>query len=293
MKFRIPFTLASLDKLKKRSKVFRVFTKNRKFSRLNKYLVNLELDINPQDYMTICFRGLVTSFLFLFLISSTILVLVGVASAFLLAFGISFLFSLFVFFSQIAYLRVYDQKRVMSIDRNLIPALDDMLIQLNSGAPLFNIMVNISNSNYGVLSVEFKKAVKKINAGFPQISVLEEIGEKNSSLFFRRTLWQISNGMRAGSDISVVIEESIKSLNDEQLLEIQTYGNKLNPLVMFYMLISVILPALSITFLTILSSMISLSDFLTMVLFFGMFVFTVLIQIMFLGMIKSVRPRLL
>ena len=35
-----------------------------------------------------------------------------------------------------------------------------MLVQLNSGIPLFDILTNISNSNYGELSLEFKKAVK-------------------------------------------------------------------------------------------------------------------------------------
>jgi flagellar protein FlaJ len=168
-----------------------------------------------------------------------------------------------------------------------------MLVQLNSGVPLFTIMVNISSSGYGELSVEFKKVVKKINSGMPQIEVIEELGEKNSSVFFRRTLWQISNGMRAGSDISVIIKESIKSLNEEQLIQIQSYGNKLNPMIMFYMLSSVIMPALAITFLTILSSLVNLSEPVTKMLFVAMFGGVVFIQFMFIGVIRSLRPSLL
>ena len=154
-------------------------------------------------------------------------------------------------------------------------------------------MVNISSAGYEELSGEFKKAVRKINAGFPQIEVLEELGEKNVSLYFRRTLWQISNGMKAGSDIALVIRDSIKALNEEQVLQIQTYGNKLNPLIMFYMLISVILPALAITFLTIISSLVSLPETLTVLMFVALFIFVILIQIVFLGAIKSARPSLL
>jgi len=179
------------------------------------------------------------------------------------------------------------------MEKNLIPALGDILVQLNSGVPLFNILVNISSSDYGELSEEFKKAVKKINAGLPQVEVLEELGEKNSSIYFKRTLWQISNGMRAGSDISVVISESIKSLSEEQILQIQNYGNKLNPMIMFYMLSSVILPALAITFLTIISSMVGLTQSITTLLFAALFVFVVIIQTMFIGIIKSIRPSLL
>ena len=168
-----------------------------------------------------------------------------------------------------------------------------MTIQLNSGIPIYTIMVNISNANYEELSEEFKKMVKKINAGRPQAEVLEQFGEKSPSLFFRRTLWQLSNGLRAGSDLSVVIKSSLNSLSEEQLIQIQNYGNKLNPLVMFYMLITVILPALATTFLTVISSLINLPKTMTALLFISLMVGVVIIQVLFLGVIKSVRPRLL
>ena len=158
---------------------------------------------------------------------------------------------------------------------------------------MFSILVNISASDYGALSTEFRKAVIKINTGRTQVEVLEELGEKNSSVFFRRTLWQISNGMKAGSDISIIIRESIKSLNEEQLIQIQDYGNKLNPLIMFYMLISVIMPALAVTFMTIISSLINLPQNTTIMMYIGLFVSVILIQIMFLGVIKSARPSLI
>ena len=191
------------------------------------------------------------------------------------------------------YPRIYSNIRQRDIERHLLPALSDMHVQLTSGVILFTILVNISSSDYGSLSEEFKKAVKKIHAGFPEGEVLEELGERNPSPFFRRTLWQLSNGMRAGSDIAIIIKENIHSLSEEQVVQIQNYGNKLNPLVMFYMLISVILPALSITFLTVISSIIQLSPAITMMLLFGMFGGVVFLQIMFLGIMKSLRPTLL
>ena len=122
---------------------------------------------------------------------------------------------------------------------------------------------------------------------------MEELGERNTSSYFRRTLWQISNGMKAGSDISIVVRENIKFLNEEQILQIQTYGGKLNPVIMFYLLASVILPALSITFLTVISSMLNLNSVTTTGLFIGLFVMVVLVQVMFLGVVRSLSPRLL
>jgi len=216
-----------------------------------------------------------------------------VERALVLALGFAFLFGGFVFFSRLIYPKVYNNRKQRNIERNLIPALQDMLVQLYSGVPLFTIMINISLADYEELSEQFKKAVKGINAGRPQIEVLEELGKDNPSEFFKKALWQISNGMRAGSDISIVIQDTVKSLSEEQYIQIQEYGNKLNPAIMFYMLSSVILPALAITFLTIISSIVGLSEALTQMIFLGMFVGVVVIQILFLGVIKSVRPSLL
>lgn len=293
MKFSIPFTITNIDRLKKRYRFFKFPKKYKKSSKLQQYLSKIDLDVTESEYLSICYGSFVFSFIILYAISSTILVLTKVSLPFLYSFGIAFVFALFVLFSQMIYPKVFDSRRVRNIEKNLIPALEDMLVQLNSGIPLFNILINISSSDYGNLSEEFKRAVRKINSGFPQIEVLEELSERNSSNFFKRTLWQISNGMRAGSDISIVIEESIKTLAEEQLLQIQNYGNKLNPLIMFYMVISVIIPALSIAFLTIISSMASLPKNLTIMLFISVFIFVIIIQIMFLGIIKSTRPSLL
>ncbi|MDP2628754.1 MAG: type II secretion system F family protein [Nanoarchaeota archaeon] len=293
IKFKIPFTFSGLDKLRKKSVFFQKPFKHKPKSKLQKNLEISDIALTREEYLGISLKTTTYSFIILYILSSTILFLTNIKNMFILAIPIAFLFSGFVFFSQTAYPKVYVRKKQREIEKNLIPALEDMLIQLNSGVPLFSIIVNISVADYGFLSDEFKKMARKINAGIPQIKVLEEIGKNNASVFFRRALWQMSNGMRAGSDISVVIKESIKALNEEQIVQIQNYGNKLNPLIMFYMLISVILPALSITFLTIISSMVSLPKTMTTLLFISLFVIVVFIQIIFLGAIKSIRPSLL
>jgi len=293
MKFKIPFTFASIDKLKKRSEYFRKFVKENKKSKIHLHLESIDLGLSRQEYVSICLRGLVYSFLVLFVLFSTLLFFLGIGTFLFYSLGLAVLFSGFLFFTRMIYPKVYSGRRQKEIEANLIPALDDMLVQLNSGVPLFSIIVNISSSDYGELSEEFKKIARKINAGLPEADVLDEMGEKNPSVFFRRTLWQISNGMKAGSDISIVIRESIRALTEEQLIQIQNYGNKLNPMIMFYMLVSVILPALAITFMTVVTSLINLSSTIASALFIILFFAVVFVQIMFLGIIKSIRPSLL
>lgn len=293
MRFHIPFTIADSNSIKRRVKKIRFYIGHKKDSMLQRYLEISESNLTREEYLAFCIRSFILTAFTIFVLLTLALYFLDISHYYLISFIGAIVFPGFILFSRLIYPKIYSNRKEREIEKNLISALGDMLVQLNAGIPLFNIMVNISASDYGELSLEFKKAIKRINAGLPQIEVLEELGEKNSSSFFKRTLWQISNGMRAGSDISIVIEDSIKSLNEEQLIQIQNYGNKLNPLIMFYMLIAVIIPSLSITFLTIISSMINLPGIFTNLLFIGLFVFVVIIQIMFLGVIKSVRPTLL
>lgn len=293
MRFHIPFTFSSVEKLKRNSRFFSSRIKPKKDTGIENNLKNSDVDLSREEYLAICLQSFFLSFAVLFVVSTTILAFSAVEFFYLFSLGIAFLFSFFVLFSQIVYPKIHVSRRQRDIEKNIIPALSNILIQLESGIPLFSILVNISDAGYGELSVEFKKAVKRINSGEPESEVLEDLGKKNPSVFFRRTLWQISSGMRSGSDISIVIKESIKALNEEQLIQIQDYGNKLNPLIVFYMLIAIIIPALSVAFLTIISSLINLPKNTTILLFIGLFIFVVLIQIMFLGLIKSRRPSLL
>ncbi|MBU0907055.1 MAG: type II secretion system F family protein [Nanoarchaeota archaeon] len=293
VQFRVPFSFSPIDKLKKRSVIFRRFVRYRRDTALSSHLRNSGVPITREEYLSICYGGFITSSLLLFVLASTFLIMLRIERALVLSLGLAILFGGFVYFSRVMYPQVYNNRKQRNIERNLIPALQDMLVQLHSGVPLFTILINLSLADYEELSEQFKKAVKGINAGRPQVEVLEDLGKDNPSEFFRKTLWQLSNGMRAGSDISIVIQDSIHSLSEEQFIQIQEYGNKLNPVIMFYMLSSVILPALAITFLTIITSMIGLSGKTTQMMFLGLFVAVLVLQVMFLGVIKSVRPSLL
>lgn len=294
MEFKIPYTVGSTETLKRRAKFFlRFIPQGKREPSLQKYLLYDEIPLSSREYRAISLRAASYAFLWVLVIAGLVLGYLGIHRFLLLAGGIAFISSLFVFSTQQNYPYIFHLHRQRNIEKNLIPALQDMLVQLNSGIPLFNILVNLTGASYGELSIEFKKAVKQINAGIPQIEVLENLSEQNESPYFRRTLWQLSNGMRAGSDISIIIKENVRALNEEQLIQIQNYGNKLNPLIMFYMLSSVIMPALAVTFLTILSSMVSMPEQTTYLIFFGFFLSIMFLQIMFVGTIRSLRPSLL
>lgn len=293
MAFHIPFTIASLNRLKSKSKRYSKIFNVKKDSKLKEYLLKAEVDITREEYLGIVVKSSMIFSIVTYLILSTGIYLLDKGNPFLVPLIPALAVGIFISFSQVNYPKVLSNRQQKAIERNLLAAMEDMLVQLSSGVPLFTILVNLSNSGYGQLSIEFKKAVKKINAGFPQIEVIEELGKRNSSVLFRKSLWQISNGMKAGSNINEVVRDIIHSLNEEQYLQLQTYGNKLNPLIMFYMLISIILPALAITFLTIIASVVNLPKTATIGMFVGLYIMSILIQITFLGAIRTAKPSLI
>jgi archaeal flagellar protein FlaJ len=293
MHYKIPFTFSNLDNLKKKSEFILQYIKPSKESKIGDNLKNSGIHLTREEYLAICIWTFMISFLIIFVITTTMLIIFQISKFYLIGPLITLSISMFIFSAQVFYPRMYVAKRERDIERNLIPALEDILVQLNSGIPLFSVLVNISSVDYGELSIEFKKAVKRINAGAPEQQVLEDLSRKNPSVLFRRVLWQISNGMNAGSDMSIIMKDNLRALNEEQIIQIQNYGNSLNPLIVFYMLVAIIIPALAITFVTLIASLIGLDKNAAYFAFFGLFLFVVLVQIMFLGIIRSKRPSLL
>lgn len=262
------------------------------FPDLKLKLLQAGIDRDEREYLA---EALATAaFFFVFsLLALFFILLIFKSNGYLLSLVVAFLFSIVVFFQKIFAPNLKAVFRVRSLDKNLSAALQSINVQINSGINLFEVLVNISKSDYGEISKEFKKTVKEINSGKPEIKALEDLAERNPSKFFRRAIWQIINGMRGGADISYVIEETNRSLTEEQIIQIQNYGSRLTPLAMFYMLIAVILPALSVTFLIIFLSFVNISAEAARGVFYGAYAVFLFLQIMFIGMVSSRRPSLL
>lgn len=246
-----------------------------------------------EKYMAMCLFATLMFFIFIGAVLTFMLFVFKVEDALIVGPVVSFIFALFVFAQQVFYPKLLLRKRIRLVEQNLMPALQNVLVQLKSGVPIFNILTNLASGKYGELSKEFEKAVKDINAGRNQIDALEDMAANNPSILFRRAVWQLVNGMKAGADMSAVMEEIIGSLNEQQLIQIQNYGGQLSPIAMFYMLAAVIIPSLSVTFIIIISSFVALSAPMVKAVFWGLLIFLIFVQIMFLGVIKSRRPNLL
>jgi flagellar protein FlaJ len=204
---------------------------------------------------------------------------------------VSLVFSALVLVQLITFPIIRVTKKVRDLDRNLVFALRTILVQLRSGVSLFDSMKVVAEGKYGTVSKEFKRAVDQISTGTIQEIALERIAEYNPSIYFRRAIWQIVNGMRAGADITVVLGESVDTLTEAQSIQIRNYESQMKILSLVYMMLGVIVPALGITFLIVLSSFpqIKITELYFWVLLMGVGI----AQFMYMGIVKSKRPTLL
>ncbi|QQG38709.1 MAG: type II secretion system F family protein [Candidatus Woesearchaeota archaeon] len=292
---KVPFSLLSAKVLDKRASSFIWVGDSLKhfFPFLELNLKRANFEANVRKYISMCVLNDLYFFIFITSILTFGMFVFDIANYYLVGPVLGIILTSFVFFQQLNYPKIVANRRIKDIERNLLPALRNILVQINSGVPLFDVFASISYSNYGEISNVFNKFVKEVNAGTSQVDALEEIADRNPSLYFRRAIWQLVNGIKAGADISTVLKEVIDSLSQEQLIQIQTYGAQLNPLAMFYMLLAVIVPSLSTTFVIVISSFISLTESATKNLFIALFIFVLFVQIMFLGIIRTKRPNLL
>lgn len=198
---------------------------------------------------------------------------------------------IFYFLAYTTLLKTLDtkiHKKAKEIDKDVLFAGRFLLIKLNSGKPLINSLMEASQS-YGVANTYFKQIVKNIELGTPLEKALDMASDECPSNKMRRVIFQISNALKIGIDVTQNLEAVLEEIAYEQLIEIQRYGKKLNSLTLFYMLLAVVVPSLGMTMFIVVAGLVSLN--LTSSTFFIFAFFLFLIELVFLSLFKSIRPN--
>ena len=195
------------------------------------------------------------------------------------------------FFYFMNYPRVKAKMRAKLIDSELVFAGRHMLIELKSGVPLFDAMLGVSRE-YGVVSEEFSKIVEKVTLGLPMGVALHSVAEDNPSQYFNRVCLQMANSLASGSDVALSLEASLDQIAKEQVIELKAYGQKLNPIAMFFMVFGIIMPSLGLAFVIIATSFIGNG---ALNLTFGTLLLVLvaigIVQFLLLTAIETSRPK--
>ncbi len=195
---------------------------------------------------------------------------------------------LLLYIYYIFYPKVYAGKVAQSVDKDLVFALKDLLLQVSVGIPLYNAMVNISRADYGVVSDEFAHTVREVRVGVPMEIALQRMAIRSNSEFLKKSVWQLMNGWKAGASLKGVLQSLVNELTINKRYLIKSYGQELNMWVLVYMLFAVVAPTIGTTLLVVLSAM--TGSAVTSFTFAMLIGSSVMVQIILIGFVKSRRP---
>lgn len=180
-------------------------------------------------------------------------------------------------------------RRGRLIDKDLDYMLKDIKIQLRSGVPLFDTIVNIGRGQYGECSTIASDIVKEVQSGKSIVDVLNEVGMLSPSDYLRKVLWQIVNAVRSGADVVDVLEAISGDIRADKEAKIKEYGKELNLYSLLYMIVIIIMPSMGVTLMVILSSFIG-GRTINEQIFWIILLVLIIIQVFFITFIKEKRP---
>lgn len=180
-------------------------------------------------------------------------------------------------------------KRGKEIDRDVLFAGRFLLIKLNSGKPLINAIEEAANG-FGATTDYFRDIMRNIEMGTPLEDALDEGAEYCPSVHLKKILFQITNALKIGVDVTNFLEATLDEIAEHQLTEIVRYGKKLSSLTMFYMLAAIIVPSLGMTMFIVIASMMNLP--MNMTIFTVIVFFLFILQFIFITLFKAARPNM-
>jgi len=267
---------------------------SRNFPDLRILLAQANMKITPENFISDCLKksAMVTLVLN---IALTLMLLKFEKSLVLLAVTIPVIFFI-IFFYFMNMPKTIIKTKINEIDREIVYAGRFLLVELSAGVPLFEAMRNASKS-YKYIGKHFNEILERLEIGMPIDKAIDEVLEITPADNFRKIMWQINNSLKTGGDVTIALRAIIEQISKEQMIAIQNYAKKLNPLIMFYLIIAVIFPSLGIAMLALLGGFIGnikLEFIKAEAPFAGtlflIMLFILFLQFMFLSIIRSSRP---
>lgn len=176
----------------------------------------------------------------------------------------------------LSFVDVQIQKAGREIDGDLLFVSEYFLVSLESGLPLGNSIQNISKLKRPG-GVFFKKIFTEFKTGKDLESALDDGALYSPSESLKILLKRLKDSLVIGVDLKSVLENFIHESSKKKLVEISGYSKKLNPIIMLYLILGIVVPSLGITFFILGAVMLNVTPeflkFLLILIFLSMFAF--------------------
>ena len=180
------------------------------------------------------------------------------------------------------------RKIAQMTDNELVFALRELSLQIESGVTLYNAMLNVAQGNYGYASRAFAVTVRDINNGVTEKKALERMALRSRSEYMKKIVWQLLTALDSGAPLNDTLKKIVDNLMVDRRQVVKDFSASLNFLMLMYMLVAAAIPSIGMTFLILLSTFsgVGLGEEAYLVILFGTF----LGQIGIIGYINSSRP---
>jgi len=255
-------------------------------------LINADLDISPERYAAASFLSAVVWGIFFGVIGRLVAALREMPwpSDFLLSFA-TFLGGTGIFLLlHLIYPKIIAGKVAAGVDRELVFAARDLLIQISSGIPLYTAISNVADADYGQVSDEFRVLVREVRSGKSIVEAIENMAVRTKSIYLKKTAWQLVTAIRSGANLETALKGIVKLLMDYQFSLNKSYSAELNFIILIYLLIAAVLPTVGVTVLVIFSvfGMLAINE----TVFIAIIGLSFMVQMAIIGYLYTKRPAI-
>lgn len=171
------------------------------------------------------------------------------------------------------------------IDGDLMFVSEYFLVSLESGMPLGNAIKKLSDLDRPGAQF-FKRIYLDFKTGKDLEKALADGALYAPTKSTKNLIKKLKDSLEIGVDLREILINFIHETSEKKVIEIKGYSKKLNPLIMMYLLMGIVIPSLGVTFLILGAAMVQLTPSGLKVVLGVVFVFMFLFQYMTYGGFK-------
>lgn len=197
-----------------------------------------------------------------------------------------------MFFFILFYLPKFKEKqKYEDITLELPYALRHMATELKSGKGLHDVLYTISVSDYGSLSLEFKRVLEEVKYGENTEVALISMGERVGSEGLTRAIRQIIGTLRVGGNLASNLSIIAEDISFDMQIKLKEYTQKLNGFILIYTFLAILLPVILLIMLMAASTVMGdiIPSNIVLILYILLFPMVVIIMGV---LIKSLEPKI-
>ena len=172
--------------------------------------------------------------------------------------GIVILFLPFVYSFWFSYVDVQIRRYARELDSDLLFVSEFFLVSLESGLPLGNAIQRIAKLDRPGGRF-FHKVFMDFKTGKDLEKALEDASVYSASDSLKILLKRLKDSLNIGVDLRVVLANFIEESSEKKIQDIRAYSKRLNPVIMMYLVLGVVLPSLGVTFFILAAALLEIS----------------------------------